>query len=76
MKTRMALSEKLVSVPSLICILRKYGFEISQIKKSEKKIIEKNQVVKWAVMLLLQTGCVLAKLASLEWKRQVEVLQR
>ena len=37
---------------------------------------KKNQVVKWAVKLWLQTSCFLAKLESLACKRQVEVQQR
>ena len=33
-------------------------------------------VVKWAVMLWLQTGCFLDKLESSAWKRQLEEQQR
>ena len=64
LKTQMALSEnKLVSGRSLNCILRKQGFKMSKLKKVRKNNNnKKNLVVKWAVILWLQTGYFLAKL--------------
>ena len=76
LKTRMALREKLISLGrSVICILRKQGFKAPQIKESLSNKNNNNnriKMVKWAVMLWLQTVCFSAKLGSCAWKWQVK----